>query len=133
MIGPDERLGRRISGSKTRKKVIRVVEQERTTLPPSFFKPDEHGDVSMDRLKDENALQFLTSLAEELSRLFQGWAVLSATRLQEKEFELVASGDEFNPYHAHVALAEWQDYGRAQTYAAELTRCIVDYQPPVQD
>lgn len=135
MIGPDERLGRRVSGKSQRKKVRSVLNRKRPTLPLTLIKPDEKGDLSLDRLKDEKALRFLSSLARDAGGSFRGWAVLSVGKLQAHGFEVEESKTDENPYHAHIPMPEWTTYGNDQVRRAalvrRLTRCLTDWQDPI--
>lgn len=127
MIGVDTKLGRNINGNSNLTKVLQVVNENRPKLPPSFFKPDEDDQMSLDWLKDMRAIHVLAGLKGDS---FLGWAVLSVDRLQTEGFEPILSPQKDNKYHAHVMLPGWEDYGRKQTYILRLTRCIASYQAP---
>lgn len=135
MIGPDERLGRRVSGKSLRRKVRSVLGRRRKTVPLTLIKPDENGDLSLDRLRDEEALRFLTCLARDSAESFRGWAVLSVKELRARAFEVVGSRTEDNPHHAHIPLPGWRTYGHDQAHRLELvrrvTKCLTDWQDPV--
>lgn len=136
MISVDERLGRRFSkGSKDKnlRKIRQVLNGDRHTLPPSFFKADDEGRVSLDRLQTADAVRFLTSLAQGLDPKFRGWAVLSVDKLRDHEFGVAESPTDENPYHCDILLPASSGYGSRLTYVQALTACIVDYQSPITE
>ena len=133
MIGLDERVGRRFAKDKkgkTRRKVQQVLDGERTMLPPTFFKADCEGKVSVDRLLTEDTVRSLTSIARRQDPKFCGWAVLSVEKLRENELKVVPSRTDDNPFHSDV-LPPSQGYDDKYTRSQILTGCIVDYQGPV--
>ena len=110
------------------------MNRKRPTLPLTLIRPDENGDLSLDRLKDEKALCFLSSLARDAGESFRGWAVLSVGKLQAHGFEVEESKTDENPYHAHIPIPEWTTYGNYQVqrveFARRLTGCLTAWQDP---
>ena len=100
-----------------------------------MIRPDQKGDLSLDRLKDDMALRFLSSLARGLSVSFRGWAVLSVRELHSFGFEVEESKTDENPYHSHIPMPEWTTYGDDQNLRVELvrrlTKCLTDWQDPI--
>ena len=106
---------------------MKVLNGDRNLVSPSFFKTDKCDKLSLDELKDDNAIRLLTSLAIKKNSSFRGWAILSQDELLIYELEAVPSSTGDNPHHHHIPFAK-SGYGADQTRNQILTSCIVGWQ-----
>ena len=116
---PDEKLGRRVSSRKERKKV------ESGDTPLSLFVRDGSNKLSVDRLRNDY-LREITKISKKYDecrgRNFYGWATVSQDVASRNERQIGISPQTDNPYHADIVLPiiVLSDQEKSDEHASEL-------------